>query len=214
MVRGCVRDFKDLAIGPVARPLLWVALMMKYLSVALLVTAASCASDDQPVTGTWRVLPNAFADEGDLVVGPDEWTFRDDGTLTASSSDDSAEGRFEIAGDRLFVSLAADGDTFELETGFVRTPERLLMGVLFPEGEVDGALGAWSDHAVINGRESHRSLVLDAEGSAVSETDGESDTGTWAEDGESIELRFDSHTEHWFRIGEQGIGDILLKKVE
>lgn len=149
-----------------------------------------------------------------MVIGPDTWTFRDDGTVVASgASDEPTDGRFEIDGDRMQLFLGAEGDVL-LDVGFVLAAERLLLGALFPDGDVDGAVGAWSDTAIVNDEETHRAITLDADGSASSETDGEVETGTWEKDGESIVLRLGGANGYWFQIDERGIGDVLLERAE
>ena len=182
--------------------------MLRYLLPCLLVTAA-CASDAPSVSGTWRAQPNAF--DAGANLGPWSWTFQDDGVVVLADPDDPVEARYELDGDRMRLSIPAGDETLELDFAFVVDSEGMLLGALLPAGPVDGAIGTWSATAVVNGEASDHSLTLDGAGRADYETDDTVETGTWEEDGTSLVLRFDSHDEYRFRIGEEAIGDVLLQ---
>jgi hypothetical protein len=183
---------------------------MKKLWLLCAVLTPACASDEPSVVGEWRVMENALAGDT-LVVGPDRYAFRDDGTLLF---DGEVAGRYQTESDRMEIVFTGGEQDLVIAGGFVVTDDRLLLGVSFPDGEVDGAVGTWVGDFSIDGDREQQILDLTAGGEVTVTEDGAPSSGTWEEDGESLRLTFPSHSELWFRLDERGIGDVMLERME
>jgi hypothetical protein len=146
--------------------------------------AAACGgggSDPDQLVASWVEVPGTLdPDEQDLLV------FTADGTFTTTESDgDVTTGTYEADETALTITGTEDGETHTFRMLYALEADELMLGALFPDGDVDGVVGTWRGEAAYDGAEATAEITLDPDGTGryvVNRADGEIDdhTGTWA----------------------------------
>ncbi len=190
-------------------------------TIALSFTLAACG-DDPSIVASWREMPNALDEDPRPVAERENWTFKDDGTVALSDDDETLNGTYTLEGDRLKMTLVEGGDSESIEATVIVTEDRFLFAAITPDGDVDGAVGSWTGDVVMGTDRIGLTLNLRADGTGDyirSENGGapESFTGTWREQGESLEFSFEYEPDFTvsfqiFRVGEEGMGGPLFEK--
>lgn len=155
-----------------------------------LVLAAACGgdpgNDPDQLVGTWREIPSLV--DGDVPLEErDRLIVGADGSYQVVEPDGVQTGTY-TADDR-DITLSEGGETITMQ--YVVTDDRLLVGALTPDGDVDGLVGTWAGTAQRG--DEHISLVLElrADETARYERDSSDPTGdgdevlegTWRRDG-------------------------------
>ena len=169
---------------------------MRLPSIALvLVFALAACGDDPSIVASWREVPNTLATEIPPVAERTVWTFGDDGTLTMLENGDSSTAAYTIDGDDLTLTVVEPGETLTIQVDVIVGEDQLLYGAIYPQSEVDGAVGTWRGDFTINGRASHTILTVRADQTVTQAQTVGTDPevvweGTWAESGDSLMFTF------------------------
>lgn len=190
-------------------------------TIALSFTLAACG-DDPSIVASWREMPNALDEDPRPVEERERWTFKEDGTVALTDDDQTLNGTYTLDGDRLKMTVVEEGDSESIEATVVVTDDRFLFAALTPSGDVDGAVGSWTGDVVIGTERIALTLNLRADGTGdyirtEAGEQPESFTGSWREQGDSLEFSFSPEPDftinfQLFRVGEEGLGGPLFEK--
>ena len=75
----------------------------------------------------------------------------------------SSTATYTIEGDDLTLTVVEPDETLTIQVDVIVGEEELLYGAIYPQSEVDGAVGSWRGDFTINGRASHTILTVRAD---------------------------------------------------
>src|SRR5690349_19948941 len=114
---------------------------MRSLLILPLFFLAGCpgpSGDD--LVGTWQQVQTANDDPTDR----ETLTINDDGSYSRADTTGTLDtGTYDVDGDRVTIHASANGETHEIEEGYVVVGDQLAVGTLTPDGDVDGLVGSW-----------------------------------------------------------------------
>jgi hypothetical protein len=150
----------------------------------LFVLAGCPGPSGDDLVGTWQQVQTANDDPTDR----ETLTINDDGTYSRADTTSTLDtGTYDVDGDRVTIHASANGETHEIEEGYVVVGDKLAVGTLTPDGSVDGLIGAWHGDLHQDGGTTSLDFNLHADGSleyhSESTEDGQLDlTGTWRDE--------------------------------
>jgi hypothetical protein len=166
---------------------------LRYLGFSTLLFATGCpggggGSDPEDLVGTWHQVagPNDTADELETLA------IAANGTYTRSDASGLLDtGTYDADSERVTIHATANGEEHEIDQGYLIDGDQLGVGALFPDGDVDGVVGAWHGELTQDAESIVVDVELSADGSAeyhaVSTAQGQVDfTGTWAVTGTDV----------------------------
>jgi hypothetical protein len=169
------------------------------------------------LVGTWRYLPKLSL--GDVPVADRQVVeFDAAGGYEIRGRSGTEAGTAEVRGHALTISPDAGG---WIETGFLVTPDRLLIDALFPVGAVDGSIGTWRGDQRSDRGASTVTLTLDAAGTARFAQTGpgaEDLAGTWTHIADDVVFSFVSplgieRAKHLQEVPGEAVGEWLYERI-
>jgi len=178
--------------------------MLKTCALTILATAAlACggAGDDPAaaLVGRWELHDDQTGELESI------YDFAADGDFAYREYGEGAEsnrGTYETDGGLLLLEGTDDeGSHLTGEVTYFADSERLILGALLPDGEVDGPVGRWSGSVRVESggeveldAESTYELASDGSATITSRGDGDSQTreATWVEEAGEIVVSFES----------------------
>jgi hypothetical protein len=145
-------------------------------------------SDPDDLVGTWQEVQTALGDPSEretLVVNADGTYARSDTTGPLDT------GSYDADSHRVTIHATANGESHEIDQGYLIDGDQLAFGTLVPDGTADGLVGTWHGEYVQDSESIVVDIDLGASGSATyhanSTEEGEIDfTGTWEEQGSDV----------------------------
>lgn len=163
------------------------------VAVALfLVAVTACGSQDVlggDVTGKWRALPNATAEQPTPPAERDQLEFGADGGYSATIQGIPVAGTYATTDGEL--ALTVNGNT--TRTSYAAGSDRFVLAAYAPVGAVDGMVGLWSNTLEAGDQLLVTDLDVRADGTASyieHHTEGQAAerSGSWRAIGDDLEL--------------------------
>lgn len=173
---------------------------LSLLALSFALPLLACGGDPGPggdLGGSWRELPYASDDTPDPIDQRTVWTFNDDGTYERGAAGATPEvGRYEVDGADVTIIQQDDAGTEHRYTvTYYASDDRLLLGVLEPDGGADGVVGSWRGHVDNDGTglDVHLDVAADHTGHIEYVTADQTTVydGTWTQTGDELVLTFE-----------------------